>query len=97
MAYGTEGLCIRKDLEGKEKEQLWWFLQFAIWDYPPEVLCSQEGPDLKPDEINGKKSLWYQKVLDQELLSFQFVSEKNSLHQLDHLVSLFGSSFIVII
>lgn len=63
MAYGTEGLCIQKDLGREGKRTLMASPEFATWDYPPQVLCSQEGPDLKPDEINGRnpsgtKRLW---------------------------------------
>lgn len=60
-----------------------------------QVLCSQEGLSLKPADISGKKPSGTKRFWIRTILFPVHIWKTNSLHQLDHLVSLFCSLFVV--
>lgn len=94
MAYGTEGLCIQKDLE--RKRTILMASPLCHLGLPLQVLSAVFSGRSRSEAWwhQWKKSPWY-KTFWIRTLSCSYL-KKNSLHQLDHLVSFFCSFFIVI-
>lgn len=82
--------AFRKTCKGKNNNNCDGFSRVCRLGLPPQVPCSQEGLSLNLGDTSGKKTIDF----GSELSSLE---KKNSLHQLDHLVSLFCSLFVVTI
>lgn len=86
----------RKTWKGKNYNVCDGFSRVCHLGLPPQVLCSQ-GVFLKPDDISGKKPSCTKRFWIRTILFPVHIWKTNSLHQLDHLVSLFWSLFVVTI